>query len=991
MNISFRARLPLGVSTLPVLVMLLSMYGGICGDHAHAQAKTSSAPSFATSSFKGMTYLGLKDAQMVKTGWGQPGDNQTINGNPLSIGSVRFTRGLALHAPGEATFALDGRQKWLSFYAGIAGDMTQDGSVVLTLEVDGKKSYESPLFKSQQQPTYVALPISGARTLRFIIGDGGNGNSADHLVLANLRVSARDEKPAPDLKPLPQVNGATKRMALIADSSAATTLWYAKPAEAWISALPVGNGRLGAMVFGGPQFERLQLNDVTVWSGRPQPEADRKDAYKNLPELRRLVREGKYREAENFANANWNGPAPYDNSYQTLGDLNFEFQLPEGDISEYQRQLDIGQAVAATGFTSGGVTFKRETFSSAPAGVLVHHLTASKRSALNFSMRLSRIERAKTRFVAPDTLVMTGDSGGALHYEVRARVLTKGGRVSGADDSLTVGGASEATVLLSCATTFVLDYDKGYKGGDLSAAARALSKAAAKSYQELRSTHIEDYRRYFDRVKLDLGASNLTLPTDERLKAFRNDPGDLGFVSLFYNFGRYLLISSSRPDNPLPSNSQGIWGDGLNLPWKSDYKSNINYEMNYWAAEPSNLGEMHLPMLRMTQSLVKPGTKTAQAYFGPDTPGWVVGYTTNGWGWTSPGARLSWGIWWGGSGWMCQHLWEHFAFSRDLNYLRSVYPTMKGAAQFWMANLVEGTDGKLIVSPSTSPENSFVTDEGQSSTITEGATMERSIVWDLLDNTVQAARVLGTDPQFAAQAAAMRDRIRPLQIGKGGQLMEWNGDWDLNSRDPHHRHVSHLFALHPGHQITSDGTPDLAQAAKKSLQLRGDDGTGWSLAWKINFWARLRDGDHTLRLMANQLRSTQELGTVMADAGGTYPNLFDAHPPFQIDGNFGFVSGIDEILLQSHERYVDVAQPSQDRYFIDLLPALPSSWKSGSVSGLRARGGFEIAMKWRDGYLTEVRIKSAGGTLAKVRYRGQIRQIKLRKGQETRLNAKLEA
>jgi alpha-L-fucosidase 2 len=974
MNIPFSGKISLGVLTLPMLVTLLSL----CGSHAAAQSTST-----------GVTYLGLKDAQTIKTGWGEPGDNQTINGNMLSIGSFRFARGLTLHAPGEATFALDGRQKWLAFYAGIAGDMTQGGSVVLTLEVDGKIAYESPLFKAQQQPTYVELPISGAHTLRFIIGDGGNGNSADHLVIANLRVSPKDEKPAPDLIATPHLKSATERRLLIPNSNATTTLWYAKPADAWIKALPVGNGRLGAMVFGGPQSERLQLNDVTVWSGSPQPDADRQGAYKNLPELRRLVREGKYKEAENFANANWNGPAPYDNSYQTLGNLNFEFELPEGDISEYQRQLDIGQAVAATGFTTGGVTFRRETFSSAPAGVLVHHLTANKKAALNFSMRLSRIERARTRFLAPDTLVMTGDSGGALQYEVRVRVLTKGGSVSGVGDSLAVQGASEATVLLSCATTFVLDYDKGYKGGDLSDAAGKLANASTKSYQELRAAHVADYRRYFDRVKLDLGASNLTIPTDERLKAFKNNPGDLGFISLFYNFGRYLLISSSRPDNPLPSNSQGIWGDGLDLPWKSDYKSNINYEMNYWAAEPSNLGEMHFPMLRMTQNLVKPGTKTAQAYFGPDTPGWVVGYTTNGWGWTSPGARLSWGIWWGGSGWMCQHLWEHFAFSRDLNYLRSVYPTMKGAAQFWMANLVEGTDGKLIVSPSTSPENNFVTDDGQTSTITEGATMERSIVWDLLDNTVQAAKVLGTDAQFSAQAAVMRDRIRPLQIGKGGQLMEWNGDWDLNSRDPHHRHVSHLFALHPGHQITNDGTPDLAQAAKKTLQLRGDDGTGWSLAWKINFWARLRDGDHTLKLMANQLRSTEELRTVMADAGGTYPNLFDAHPPFQIDGNFGFVAGIDEMLLQSHERYVDVAKPNLDCYFIDLLPALPSSWKNGSVSGLRARGGFEIGVRWESGQLVEATIKSVGGEMARIRYDGKVREIQFKHGQIVRLNARL--
>jgi alpha-L-fucosidase 2 len=369
----------------------------------------------------------------------------------------------------------------------------------------------------------------------------------------------------------------------------------------------------------------------------------------------------------------------------------------------------------------------------------------------------------------------------------------------------------------------------------------------------------------------------------------------------------------------------------------------------------------------------------------------VVGYTTNGWSWTSPGHNLSWGIWWGGSGWMCQHLWEHYAFTRDTQYLRSVYPTLKGAAQFWLANLVEGADGKLIVSPSTSPENNFTTDTGETSTITEGATMENAIVWDLLDNTAQAAKVLGTDAAFRAQVEATRDRIRPLQIGKAGQLLEWNGDWDLNSKDPHHRHVSHLFPLHPGHQITLDGTPALAAAARKSLELRGDDGTGWSLAWKLNFWARLREGDHALKLIANQFRPTEQLRTVMQGAGGTYPNLFDAHPPFQIDGNFGFVSGVDELLLQSHERYTDPQAPDEDRYFIDLLPALPSSWSTGSVSGLRARGGFELALSWKAGQLERATLKSVGGTAARVRYNGRTLEIHCKKGDVLQLAERLKA
>jgi len=765
------------------------------------------------------------------------------------------------------------------------------------------------------------------------------------------------------------------------------TLWYREPADDWIKALPIGNGRFGAMIFGQPEKERFQLNDVTIWSGNPQPDADRKDAWKDLPELRRLVREGKYDQATRFANAKFNGPAPYNNSYQTLGDLNFTFELPDKDISGYRRDLDIATALANVTFNSGGATFHRQTFASAADDVIAHRIVSDRKGSVTFNLKLSRVERANTKFVAPDTLVMTGNTGDTLGYEVRARVLAKGGKITGnPDGTLRVEKADDVTVLLACATTFVLDYDQGYKGGDLSVAEKRIQAASAKSYTELRTAHVADHTKYFNRLSLDLGKQDVNTPTDERLKSYHDKP-DPAFAALFYQYGRYLLISSSRPDNPLPSNSQGIWGDGLDMPWKCDYKANINYEMNYWAAEASNLAEMHQPMLNMTANLVKPGTKTARAYFGPETPGWVVGYTTNGWSWTSPGASLTWGIWFGGSGWMCQHLWEHYAYSRDKEYLRSVYPTLKGAAEFWMSQLVEGEDGKLITSPSSSPENNFVTDKGVRGDICEGATMEKSIVWDLLTNTAQAAAALGTDEDFRKKVEATRDRIRPPQIGKHGQIMEWGGDWD-NPKDQH-RHVSHLFALHPGHEISPLSTPALAEAAKVTLKQRGDDGTGWSLAWKINFWARLRDGDHALKLMANQLRYTELLKTVMQGAGGTYPNLFDAHPPFQIDGNFGFVSGVNELLLQSHDRYVDPKSPGEDRYYIDLLPALPSEWATGEIRGLRARGGFTLDLAWKTGQLSTATIRSEKGGTAKIRYAGRVLELKLTPGQAASLDASL--
>jgi alpha-L-fucosidase 2 len=775
------------------------------------------------------------------------------------------------------------------------------------------------------------------------------------------------------------------------------TLWYSKPAEKWVQALPVGNGRLGAMIFGQPEKERLQLNDITVWSGGPQTNADQVNAWKNLAEIRHTIREGKYDVAEKQCNTEFNGPAPYNASYQTLGDLSFQFQLPEGLVTNYSRWLDINSALAGVEFMVGQTKFQREIFSSAPDGVLVQRLTSSTKGGLNFSMSLSRVISARTKVVGADTLVMTGNTDmpktkGNLDYEVDARIILHGGKVTGEGDHLKVEGADEALVLLTCGTSFVLDYVNGYRGANPHEAANRLDVVARKSYANLKATHMEDYQKYFRRVTLDLGTSEAAkLPTDERLKNYGDGKNDPEFAALFYQFGRYLLISSSRPENPLPSNAQGLWGDGLDLPWKCDYKANINYEMNYWPVETANLGECALPMLRMTQSTVQPGTKTAQAYFGPGTPGWIYGYTVNAWGWTSPGARLPWGVWFGGSGWACRHIWEHYAFTGDKKFLREFYPTMRGAAKFWLANLVEGTDGKLITSPSTSPENNFTTDSGMTSSVTEGATMEKAIVWDLFDKTARVCYTLGVDPDFKANLEAARDRIRPLQIGKAGQLMEWNGDWDLNAKDIHHRHISHLYPLFPGDQITMLTSPELAAAAKKSLEIRSDQGTGWAMAWRANCWARLRDGDHAFDLLCRQLRFTEETRTVMVDAGGTYPNLFDAHPPFQIDGNFGAVSAITEMLLQSQECYADPRGTGEDQYVIDLLPALPKAWSAGSVKGLRARGGFEVSIAWSNGKLTEAIIRSKGGANPIIRYGTKVVTLSLKPGKQAWLDAELTA
>ena len=731
----------------------------------------------------------------------------------------------------------------------------------------------------------------------------------------------------------------------------AHTLWYVKPAERWEQALPVGNGRLGAMIFGGIEKERIQLNEITVWSGKLNANADRPEAYKSLPEIRRLLKEEKYKEAMALVTANMTcAPGGYSGpdygSYQTLGDLNLEFAPLGGTPTGYRRSLDIDDAVAAVRYQAGDDVYTREIFSSAGDQAIAIRLSCSRKGAVSFTAALSRQAGARTAFAAPDTLVMTGSTSGKpgdLRYEARLRVLARGGAVTGTGDAITVKDADEAVLLLAAGTDYVLDYGKSYKGPDPHPeVVKTLDAAARRPYAALRADHVREHQRLFNRVSFTLPpTANAALPTDERLLRYTQGEEDPALVTLFYQYGRYLLISSSHPNSPLPSNSQGIWGDGLRLPWSCDYKSNINFEMNYWPAEIANLSECHLPMLRLIRGLVEPGRKSAKAYF--DAPGWFMGFTTTPWGYTPPGSSGPWGPFFSGGAWTCQHLWEHYVFTRDRQYLAGVYPIMKGACECSLHMLVEDENGKLITSPSTSPENSFRTDAGDRAWVCAGAAMERQIIWELLNNTIMASRELGLDAPFRAQMEAARGKIRPPEIGRAGQLMEWGKDWDLNAPEPGHRHVSHLFALHPGRQISPLQTPELAAAARKSLELRGDEGTGWSKAWKINFWARLHDGDHAYKIVREQLKLVDTTRTNYAQGGGTYANLFDAHPPFQIDGNFGAVSGITEMLLQSHAMYAD------DRYIVHFLPALPSSWPRGEIRGLRARGGLGVDLTWRDG------------------------------------------
>lgn len=759
-------------------------------------------------------------------------------------------------------------------------------------------------------------------------------------------------------------------------------LWYNKPAQTWTEALPVGNGRLGGMVWGNVQKERIQLNEATFWSGGPVEPNVNPDAASYMPKMRKAVFNEQYQKADSLALLM---QGVYSQSYIPLGELVIHQTLSDTTPSKYYRDLDISDAVATTQFTAGGAEYTREVFVSAPDQVIVVRLHSSDPGKLNARLTTKSQLSRDMEAVSANEWSMSGKAPAhvdpnyvnyneqpiiyndpekcdGMRYELRVKASSSDGTITTDDKGIEISNATNAVVLLSTATSFNgFDACPDRNGKDeVAIANHYLDQASGKSYDSLLNNHLKDYHHFFNRVSLSLGneegASQNRLPMDERLKAYSEGAGDTDLEALYFQYGRYLMISSSRTPGA-PANLQGIWNQEIRPPWSSNYTLNINAEMNYWPVEVANLSKMHNPMLDLISNISETGRETAQNFYNAD--GWVAHHNSDIWALSNPVGDVGrgspqWANWPMGGNWLTRQLWDYYRFTGNKTYLRNTaYPLMKKAAEFTMDLLVKGPDGYLVTVPSTSPEIAFQYAEGKDADVSMAATMDMAIIRDLFTNLIKASKELNVDPVFRDSLIAKKERLYPYKIGERGNIQEWYKDWVAT--DIHHRHVSHLYGLHPGYSISPLTTPELAEAARKTLEIRGDAGTGWSLAWKINFWARLLDGNHAHSLVRDLLQLTRSNDTDYSGAGGTYPNLFCAHPPFQIDGNFGGTAGIAEMLIQSHLDYTY------------LLPAIPDEWSEGDVKGLRGRGGFEFDMQWKDKQLSNIKVKSLNGKICKIR------------------------
>jgi len=753
----------------------------------------------------------------------------------------------------------------------------------------------------------------------------------------------------------------------------ALKLWYNQPAQAtvaddangwkddpeWLSALPLGNGALGVMVFGDVNRERIQLSEESMWSGSPD-DNDNPDAFPAQAEIRKLLFEGKYKEAtaltkktqicKGKGSGHGNGANVPFGCFQTLGDLWIDFEK-KSTYQNYHRELDLKDAVTRVRYTQDGVTYKREIFVSEPNQLMAIRLTADKPGMISFKATMSRPEKFQTT-VADNQLIMQGaltdgKGGNGLEYITRLSAVNKNGIVRYSDSTLIVENADEVTLLLTASTDYVLEYPK-YKGRDHKEITKTnLEKGIQTPYNELLEDHKKEYQNYYKRVDFKLSSESVdTIPTDVRLQRFKETESDLKLVELMFQYGRYLLISSSRPGT-LPANLQGIWANKTQTPWNGDYHTDVNVQMNYWLAENTNLGEMHLPLFDLMHTLQKPGAKTAKIHY--NAKGWVLHPITNVWGFTSPGESYGWGMHLGGGAWLTTHIMEHYYYTLDKTFLKETYPILKGSTVFYMDWLIaDPKTGELLSGPSVSPENQFIAPDGSKSKICIGPAHDQQVIWQLFKNFIDASKALNIEDEFLTSVIQAQNKLAKPKIGTDGRLMEWNEEFE--EVEPGHRHISHLFALHPGYQIDIQETPKLALAAEKSLDFRIQNGgghTGWSAAWLINQYARL----------GNAEGAKHSLNTVLKKSVNT--NLFGSHPPFQMDANFGTTAGIAEMLLQSQTEK------------IRLLPALPKNWANGEVKGLCARGGFVIDMTWQSGNLEHIRVYSKKGGICTLVFKGK--------------------